>query len=59
MMLPYFNDTIYISKDSSIATDSSKCGRIKLPCLTLPYGRTKVITPEWTTETVPSNNEGS
>ncbi|KAA6376616.1 MAG: hypothetical protein EZS28_027856, partial [Streblomastix strix] len=59
MMLPYFNDTIYISEDSSIATDSSKCGRIKLPCLTLSYGRTKVITPEWTFETVPSNNEGS
>ncbi|KAA6370868.1 MAG: hypothetical protein EZS28_033605, partial [Streblomastix strix] len=59
LMIPYFNDTIYISEDQSIATDSSKCGKIKLPCLTLHFGRTKVITSEWNKDTIPQGNIGS
>jgi hypothetical protein len=46
-MLPYYSDIIYISEDTKIAIDSSKCGLILLPCYTLEYGRTKVATFEW------------
>ncbi|KAA6332342.1 MAG: hypothetical protein EZS28_053288 [Streblomastix strix] len=37
LMLPYYNDTIYISEDQLIADDTQKCGRLKLPCLTLRF----------------------
>ncbi|KAA6384794.1 MAG: hypothetical protein EZS28_019679, partial [Streblomastix strix] len=55
-MVQYISDIIYLSEDQSISSDSSKCGSIKQPCLTLHYGRTKVITPEWNKDTVPQDN---
>jgi hypothetical protein len=33
-----------------------KCGRTILPCLTFDYGKGKIITPEWDSDTVPSLN---
>ncbi|KAA6367142.1 MAG: hypothetical protein EZS28_037331, partial [Streblomastix strix] len=51
---PYQNDTIYLSENGYLAADSVKCGKIQLPCLTLNYGKTKVLTPEWTADTVPT-----
>ncbi|KAA6393427.1 MAG: hypothetical protein EZS28_011043 [Streblomastix strix] len=53
LIQPYFNDKIYISSDQTIAADSVKCGRIKLPCQTLRFGLTKVLTPEWTADSIP------
>ncbi|KAA6387816.1 MAG: hypothetical protein EZS28_016660 [Streblomastix strix] len=58
-MLPYYNDIIYISQDQSISADSKKCGRVSLPCVTLSYAEGKVLTPEWTADTVPQDRTGA
>ncbi|KAA6354143.1 MAG: hypothetical protein EZS28_050330 [Streblomastix strix] len=58
LMLPYYNDIIYISQDQSISENTLKCGRIYLPCVTLSYAEGKVFTPEWTAETVPQDSSG-
>ncbi|KAA6368782.1 MAG: hypothetical protein EZS28_035690, partial [Streblomastix strix] len=59
LMLPYFSDIVYISQDQSISADSKKCGRVSLPCITLSYAEGKVLSPEWTYETVPQDNSGA
>ncbi|KAA6377027.1 MAG: hypothetical protein EZS28_027446, partial [Streblomastix strix] len=59
LMLPYYNDIVYISQDQSISENTLKCGRIYLPCVTLSYAEGKVLTPEWTYETVPLDNTGA
>ncbi|KAA6397950.1 MAG: hypothetical protein EZS28_006523 [Streblomastix strix] len=58
LMLPYYNDIVYVSKDQSISENTLKCGRIYLPCVTLSYAEGKVLTPEWTYETVPLDSTG-
>ncbi|KAA6383444.1 MAG: hypothetical protein EZS28_021029, partial [Streblomastix strix] len=58
LMLPYYNDIVYISQDQSISENTLKCGRIYLPCVTLSYAEGKVLTPEWTYETVPQDIAG-
>ncbi|KAA6364807.1 MAG: hypothetical protein EZS28_039666 [Streblomastix strix] len=59
LMLPYYNDIIYISQDQSISENTYKCGRIYLPCVTLSYAEGKVITPEWNADTVPLDRTGA
>ncbi|KAA6382902.1 MAG: hypothetical protein EZS28_021571 [Streblomastix strix] len=59
LMLPYYNDIVYISQDQSISENTLKCGRIYLPCVTLSYAEGKVLTPEWTYETVPLDSAGA
>ncbi|KAA6394285.1 MAG: hypothetical protein EZS28_010188 [Streblomastix strix] len=59
LMLPYYNDIVYISQDQSISENTLKCGRIYLPCVTLSYAETKVLTPEWTYETVLLDSSGA
>ncbi|KAA6366854.1 MAG: hypothetical protein EZS28_037619, partial [Streblomastix strix] len=48
----YSSDTIYISSNDNIAFNLPYCGTLMMPCLTLDYGKTRHITPEWTQSTV-------
>ncbi|KAA6397407.1 MAG: hypothetical protein EZS28_007063, partial [Streblomastix strix] len=49
---PYLNDTLFIRSKKYWRVDGQICGRILIPCETLHYGSTRVLTPEWTDESV-------
>ncbi|KAA6375937.1 MAG: hypothetical protein EZS28_028536, partial [Streblomastix strix] len=55
----YCKNLEYLQFDiiQQLAANSVQCGKIQLPCLTLNYGRTKVLTPEWTEYSIPTNIE--
>lgn len=52
LLKPYFNDTLFISTDKWTSQDKVGCGTVILPCLTLEFAKTRVITEEWNTNTI-------
>ncbi|KAA6372879.1 MAG: hypothetical protein EZS28_031594, partial [Streblomastix strix] len=53
---PYYSDTIYIADEFWAGLDVESCGRLQGACSTFAEAKRRILTQDWTYNTVPKDN---
>ncbi|KAA6386594.1 MAG: hypothetical protein EZS28_017879, partial [Streblomastix strix] len=58
LLKPYFNDSLFISSKEWRSFDAQLCGIILVPCKTIDYAKTRMLTGEWNKDTIIGQGDG-